>query len=178
MTDIPKRALYKPAEVCQIAQVQPYVLRSWEAEFPDLGTAAPGGGRVYRRGDLDRVLQIKQLVFGEGLTLAGARKRVADEGPVHGDPVGNITALLDADARDRIAEVRRGLKSLLELIDGNGKATAAPTRFATSKPSRPANGAAHAAPKRAAAQKQKKGPTFRSRASARRPSSRTSARRT
>jgi len=177
MTDIPKRSLYKAAEVCQIAQVQPYVLRSWEAEFPELGTAAPGGGRVYRRGDLDRVLQIKQLVFGEGLTLAGARKRLAAETPAPRDPVQNLSALLDDDARDRIAEVKRGLKSLLEILDGqDGAAAAAPTLFATSKPSRSGNGAAHAVPKRAAA---KKGASPRRHAPARRTSGRnTSARRT
>ena len=169
MTDIPKRALYKPAEVCQIVQVQPYVLRSWEAEFPDLGTAAPGGGRVYRRGDLDRVLQIKQLVFGEGLTLAGARKRLADAGPATSEPLSNLTALFDADTRDRIAEVRRGPKSLLEYLDGTRTATASPTLFATSKPTRSGNG--HATRKRAVPKKAVKGrPSARSssRASARR----------
>ena len=72
--EIPKRTLFKAAEVCEIASVQPYVLRSWESEFPDLGVARTAGGpRVYRRADLERVLRIKQLVFGEGLTLAGAR---------------------------------------------------------------------------------------------------------
>src|SRR5258708_37768534 len=48
--EIPKRALFKAAEVCDLAKVQPYVLRSWEAEFPELGVAKSAGApRVYRR---------------------------------------------------------------------------------------------------------------------------------
>ena len=59
--------LYKAADVCELAQVQPYVLRSWESEFPDLGVSKSAGGpRIYRRPDVERVLRIKQLVFSEG----------------------------------------------------------------------------------------------------------------
>jgi len=79
---IPKRALFKASEVCEIAGVQPYVLRSWESEFPDLGLSKSGGGpRMYRRADVERVLHIKQLVFADGLTLAGVRRRIDDQAP-------------------------------------------------------------------------------------------------
>ena len=75
--EIPNRSLFRQPEVCEIAQVQPYVLRSWEAEFPDLGVAkTEGGPRVYRRADLEFVLRIKHLLFVEGLTLAGARRKL------------------------------------------------------------------------------------------------------
>jgi DNA-binding transcriptional MerR regulator len=70
-----KRDVFKAPEVCEMAQLQPYVLRTWEAEFPALGHAPNGGPRVYRRADVEMVLRIKQLVFVEGLTLAGARRR-------------------------------------------------------------------------------------------------------
>src|SRR5579871_653400 len=61
--EIPDRALFKAAEVCELAKVQPYVLRSWEAEFPELGVAKTAGGpRVYRRGDVEQVLRIKHLL--------------------------------------------------------------------------------------------------------------------
>ncbi len=77
---IPNRSLFRQPEVCEIAQVQPYVLRSWEAEFPDLGVAkTEGGPRVYRRGDVERVLRIKHLLFVDGLTLAGARRKLQEE---------------------------------------------------------------------------------------------------
>ena len=72
---IPNRSLFRQPEVCEIAQVQPYVLRSWEAEFKDLGVAKTvGGPRVYRRTDVERVLRIKHLLFVEGLTLGGVRE--------------------------------------------------------------------------------------------------------
>src|SRR5580765_2261706 len=68
--EIPNRSLFRQPEVCEIARIQAYVLRSWEAEFPDLGVAkTEGGPRVYRRADVERVLRLKHLLFVEGLTL-------------------------------------------------------------------------------------------------------------
>src|SRR6187397_3294923 len=76
----PKRELFKAADVCEVVQVQPYVLRSWEAEFPQIGQVPAGGGpRLYRRSDVQLVLRIKQLVFEEGLTLSGARRRLEED---------------------------------------------------------------------------------------------------
>src|SRR3954451_1502403 len=85
--EIPKRALFKAAEVCDLAKVQPYVLRSWEAEFPELGVAkAAGAARVYRRTDVEQVLRIKHLLLVEGLTLAGVRRKLEElTAPVAGD---------------------------------------------------------------------------------------------
>jgi DNA-binding transcriptional MerR regulator len=115
--EIPKRALFKPAEVCEIASLQPYVLRSWESEFPDLGVVRTAGGpRVYRRADVERVLRIKQLVFGEGLTLAGARRRMGEDRSTAAEEELPFEELLGLNARERVAEVRRGLRSLLELL--------------------------------------------------------------
>src|SRR4051812_4406635 len=75
--EIPERSLFKASEVCDLVKLQPYVLRSWEAEFPDLGVAKAGGGpRVYRRTDVEQVVRIKHLLLVEGLTLAGARRKL------------------------------------------------------------------------------------------------------
>ncbi len=105
--DIPKRALFKAAEVCDLAKVQPYVLRSWEAEFPDLGVAkSVGASRVYRRGDVEQVLRIKHLLLVEGLTLAGARRRMEDEGaPVAADEP-ELDELIGQNARERLTAVK------------------------------------------------------------------------
>ena len=102
--EIPNRSLFRQPEVCEIASIQPYVLRSWEAEFPDLGvTKAEGGARVYRRADVERVLRIKQLVYGDGLTLAGVRRRLVEERPPSSDPaLANIAELFGKDARERV----------------------------------------------------------------------------
>jgi DNA-binding transcriptional MerR regulator len=110
--------LYKAGEVCEAAGLQPYVLRSWEKEFPGIGVQrSPDSPRLYRQSDLDHVLRIKQLVFGEGLTLAGARRRLEESLPeADDDAVAEVMETLGADARARIAMVRRGLRSLLEVL--------------------------------------------------------------
>ena len=118
--DIPKRALFKAAEVCELAKVQPYVLRSWESEFPDLGVAkGEGAPRTYRREDVEQVLRIKHLLLVEGLTLAGARRRMMEEtAPVAADaPV--IDELIGRNARERLTAVKRGLRSILDLLSGS-----------------------------------------------------------
>jgi DNA-binding transcriptional MerR regulator len=127
--EIPKRALFKSSEVCEIASVQPYVLRSWESEFPDLGvTKSAGGPRIYRRVDVERVLRIKQLVFSDGLTLAGVRRRIEEEAPpVLEDDEAPISELLGRNARERLAEIRKGLRGILELLSARpGEAPARP----------------------------------------------------
>jgi len=130
--EIPKRALFKAAEVCDLVKVQPYVLRSWEAEFPELGIAKTAGApRVYRRADVEQVLRIKHLLLVEGLTLAGARRRLEEEtAPVAPDePV--IDELIGRNARERLTAVKRGLQSILDLlahVNGSDEFTlAAPT---------------------------------------------------
>lgn len=118
--EIPNRSLFRQPEVCEIASIQPYVLRSWEAEFPDLGvTKTEGGPRVYRRADVERVLRIKQLLYGEGLTLAGVRRKLTEERPAEAadDPtLSNIAELLGKDARERLLNVKRGLRDLSVML--------------------------------------------------------------
>jgi DNA-binding transcriptional MerR regulator len=140
--EIPNRSLFRQPEVCEIAQVQPYVLRSWEAEFPDLGVARTAGGpRVYRRGDLERVLQIKHLLFVEGLTLAGARRRLAEQSPaVRADEAASLDELLGSDARERILRVKQGLRELSAML--SRAPGDAPSLFELAEPARPAKKAA------------------------------------
>ena len=119
--DIPNRALFKAAEVCELLKVQPYVLRSWESEFPDLGVAKTDGApRTYRRADVEQVLRIKHLLRVEGLTLAGARRRLMEEtAPVAADAP-EIDELIGRNARERLTAVKRGLRSILDLLAHNG----------------------------------------------------------
>jgi DNA-binding transcriptional MerR regulator len=114
---IPNRSLFRQPEVCEIAQVQLYVLRSWEAEFQDLGVAkTQGGPRVYRKSDVERVLKIKHLLFVEGLTLAGARRRMAEEEPAASADAESLAGLVTRDARERILSVRKSLRELSAML--------------------------------------------------------------
>ena len=138
--EIPNRSLFRQPEVCEIAQVQPYVLRSWEAEFPDLGVAkTEGGPRVYRRADVEFVLRIKHLLFVEGLTLAGARRKLIDEQPGAGDGAAGLDEVLGSDARERILQVKRGLREIATLLAKDaGSAADAPTALFDVAPVKPA----------------------------------------
>ena len=120
--DIPKRALFKVAEVCSIAGVQPYVLKSWEAEFPGLGRSKKkDGSRVYRRGEVELVLRIKHMLFVDGLTLGAARRQLEAE---QEDAVPRVEESLEdlfsEHVREGVADVRRGLQAILEILSGNG----------------------------------------------------------
>ena len=112
--------LYKAAEVCEATGLQPYVLRSWEKEFPGIGVQrSPESPRLYRESDLESVRRIKELVFGEGLTLAGARRRIEASLPRPAEALSAMDEVLDtlgADARTRIEIVRSGLRSILEVL--------------------------------------------------------------
>jgi DNA-binding transcriptional MerR regulator len=117
--DIPDRALFKAAEVCDLLKVQPYVLRTWEAEFPALGiTKTEGGPRVYRRADVEQVLRIKHLLLVEGLTLAGARRKLDEETRPIAANAPAIDELIGRNARERLTDVKRGLRSILDLLAG------------------------------------------------------------
>jgi DNA-binding transcriptional MerR regulator len=77
---IPNKLFFKIGEVCEITDTQPYVLRYWESEFPSLAPAKNSSGqRIYRRRDIETVLRIKQLLYEEGFTIAGAKKRLEAE---------------------------------------------------------------------------------------------------
>ncbi len=77
---IPNKLFFKIGEVCEITDTQPYVLRYWESEFPALAPAKNSSGqRIYRRKDIETVLRIKQLLYEEGFTIAGAKKRLEAE---------------------------------------------------------------------------------------------------
>ena len=114
--------LYRAADVCASTGLQPYVLRSWEKEFPGIGVQQSSDSpRLYRESDVEQVLRIKQLVFGECLTLAGARRRLeasrlAGENTAEVAEMAEVLDTLGADARARIGSVRSGLRSLLEVL--------------------------------------------------------------
>ncbi len=73
-------ARYKVAEVCRLADVQPYVLKYWESEFPVLSAPKGASGpRLYNGLELKIIERIKKLLYDEGYTIAGAKKRLEAE---------------------------------------------------------------------------------------------------
>lgn len=115
---VPEREWMKAADVCEAVGVPAYVLRSWEAEFPQLGQGEGSSStRLYGPDDIELVRRIRTLVFEEGLTLAGVRRHL--DGASGPKPVGGPRrpAMWDDDTRARVTAVRDGLRDLLARLD-------------------------------------------------------------
>jgi len=75
-----KKLFYRIGEACKQLDIQPYVLRYWETEFPVLSPRkSKAGQRVYSEEELQLILRIKQLLYEEGYTIAGAKKKLDAE---------------------------------------------------------------------------------------------------
>ena len=134
---IPNKLFFKIGEVCEITDTQPYVLRYWESEFPALAPAKNSSGqRIYRRRDIETVLRIKQLLYEEGFTIAGAKKRLESElqgrvdtpqptppGNGGGEAAAGVSQTPDGatTGRDALKEVREGLREILTLLERNDR---------------------------------------------------------
>jgi DNA-binding transcriptional MerR regulator len=121
--DPDEKKLYKIGEVCKLAAVQPYVLRYWETEFPSLAPNKSGGGqRMYTRGEIDIILRIKQLLYSEGFTIAGAKKKLEQEtieppaAPAPPPVPSSRTARPNASVKKTLTKVRRELTAILEML--------------------------------------------------------------
>jgi DNA-binding transcriptional MerR regulator len=121
------KKLYKIGEVCRLADVQPYVLRYWETEFPQLAPSKSGGGqRLYNQKEVDVILRIKQLLYSEGFTIAGAKKKLEVEGtpvaatePAIPAPTAQAApaAVPDKRMKQLLTEMRSELTDILELLE-------------------------------------------------------------
>jgi len=77
--EIPNKLYFKIGEVAKLAGVEPYVLRYWETEFKEISPVkSRTKQRLYRRKDIDTVINIKKLLYQEGFTIDGARKKMRE----------------------------------------------------------------------------------------------------
>jgi len=76
---IPEQSLFRIGDVSRLTGIKAFVLRYWETEFPTLQPVkSPSGHRLYRREDVQTVLEIRRLLYDEGFTIAGARRHLRD----------------------------------------------------------------------------------------------------
>ncbi len=115
---------YKIGDVCKKADVQPYVLRYWETEFPPLTPDKTGGGqRTYTERDIEVITRIKELLYTEGFTIAGAKKKLEAELAEGSSPPKKATggkaspAGSDPKTSKVIAEVSKELREVLSLLE-------------------------------------------------------------
>lgn len=168
----PRKIFHKIGEVCDLTKTEPYVLRYWESEFPFLAPEKNRAGqRIYTDDDIETVLAIKRLLYEEGYTTAGARRRLEKEredgaGPPAVPGESSVTALTAAPAepptpaapqeaggdglRRVLAEVRDGLLAIraslsAPLLTGSPSGPAAAPIAAVQPPVAPAAGRTKAA---------------------------------
>ena len=124
---VPDKLYYKIREVCGIVGVEAHVLRFWETEFPTLSPPkSKSGQRTYRPRDIELLLRIKQLLYEEGFTIAGARKRL-ETGSVPKAAPSNVRSrparrkpdpgTAPAGKPDRLNKVKSELENILTLLD-------------------------------------------------------------
>ena len=108
---IPDKLYFRIGEVADLTEVPAYVLRYWESEFKLLRPKKnPAGQRLYRKQDVELVLRIKSLLYGERLTLEGAKKRLLAESRGEAEP-------LEAGAREAAyGEALKRVRGRLEAI--------------------------------------------------------------
>jgi DNA-binding transcriptional MerR regulator len=115
--DIPDKLYFRIGEVAQIAGVEPYVLRFWETEFPQLAPKKSGTGhRLFRRKEVELVLELKRLLYEKRFTIEGARlyldqnRKKASARPIQPQPS------LFGGPPEALAEIRKELAAILELL--------------------------------------------------------------
>jgi DNA-binding transcriptional MerR regulator len=115
---VPEKQTFKIGEVCEMMQVEPYVLRYWETEFEDLQPPKNAmGQRVYRTRDIEVVYLIKKLLYEEGYTIAGARKQLRKE-IVKQDSGSTYDS---EHVQDELKKIQGELREILTLLERDSK---------------------------------------------------------
>ena len=124
--EIPDKLYFRIGEVSRLAGIKPYVLRFWETEFSSLGPKKSGKGhRLYRRKDVELVLEIKRLLYEKRYTIEGARKYLESrprEGAAGKSGDGSSTKSkrtqrdLFPDASPMLDRIRKELTEILEIL--------------------------------------------------------------
>jgi DNA-binding transcriptional MerR regulator len=116
--DLPDKQYFKIGEVARLVGVRPSVLRFWETEFRSIRPEkSRTNQRLYSRKHVERIAEIKSLLYEQKFTIAGARRRLRDAGGAGGE--GKIDDPVVQDERNRkvLARVRKELQDLLQLAD-------------------------------------------------------------
>jgi len=112
---LPDKIYFKIGEVSEIVGVEPYVLRYWETEFELLKPAkAPSKHRLYKKRDIELLLEIKRLLYTEGFTIEGARKKLKETKKEEKNQL--KLPLADQKYKNALVKIKRELKSLRKLL--------------------------------------------------------------
>jgi len=116
--EIPDKLYFKIGEVAELTGIKPHVLRYWESEFALFRPAkSRSQQRVYRRKDIELVLRLKDLLYNQGFTIAGAKKKLREPPPPAEDQL--PLPLMPSAERLLLDEVRRDLRRLRKTLDSS-----------------------------------------------------------
>ena len=119
--EIPDKMYFRIGEVSRLTATKPFVLRYWETEFPMLKPVkSPKGHRLYRRQDIETVLEIKRLLYDEGFTIAGARRYLREHDGDDGRRTEGRRESEEASgrvSRKVLLELREQLRAILTLLE-------------------------------------------------------------
>ncbi len=114
---IPDKLYFRIGEVSRLTRTEAYVLRFWEKEFPMLRPVKSSTGhRMYRRKDVELVLEIKRLLYRDGFTIEGARKRLRTESRQQGLPFPRAEPQKPRADQSKLRKIREELESILKLL--------------------------------------------------------------
>jgi DNA-binding transcriptional MerR regulator len=112
---LPEKIYFKIGEVSQIVGVEPYVLRYWETEFDLLKPSkAPSNHRLYKKRDVELLLEIKRLLYTEGFTIEGARKKLKQAKKEEKDQL--KLPLTEQKYKSALVKIKKELESLRRLV--------------------------------------------------------------
>ena len=105
---------YRIGEVAGLVGVEPHVLRYWETEFRSIRPQKSASGqRVYSRRDVDTLLKVKELLYGQGFTIAGAKKKLREGGVEPPAPEVAVTGQKLLELRAQLVEIRADAAAFL-----------------------------------------------------------------
>lgn len=105
---------YRIGEVAGLVGVEPHVLRYWETEFRSIRPQKSASGqRVYSRRDVDTLLKVKELLYGQGFTIAGAKKKLREGGVEPPPPEVAVTGRKLLELRAQLVEIREDAAAFL-----------------------------------------------------------------
>jgi DNA-binding transcriptional MerR regulator len=111
---IPDKLYFRIGEVAGLCRLPAYVLRFWESEFPHLKPVKSSTGqRMYRKRDVESVLRIKQLLYEQGFTIAGARQQLRSESRAD---KGQTAIPFPAHSAVELQHIRQGLREILTML--------------------------------------------------------------
>ncbi|UCD84468.1 MAG: MerR family transcriptional regulator [Deltaproteobacteria bacterium] len=114
--DIPEKLYFRIGEVSRLCGVKPYILRYWESQFPEINpNKTRAQHRLYRKKDVELILEIKKLLYDQKFTINGARRRLKKRNDSVREPSSEPSPK-EKEYSKAFLSIKKGLEELVELL--------------------------------------------------------------